>query len=32
MRRVRETGKWFLARRDALPGTDLPEHPGYLPI
>ena len=27
-----ETGRWFLARRDALPGTDLPEHPGYLPI
>ena len=27
-----ETGRWFLARRDALPGTDLPEDPGYLPI
>jgi hypothetical protein len=25
-------GRWFLARRDALPGTDLPEHPGYLPV
>jgi hypothetical protein len=23
---------WFLARRDALPGTDLPDDPGYLPI
>lgn len=27
-----EAGGWFLARRDALPGTDLPEDPGYLPI
>ena len=27
-----ETGRWFLARRDALPGTDLPEDPGFLPI
>ena len=27
-----EAGKWFLARRDALPGIDLPEDPGYLPI
>ncbi len=27
-----EPGRWFLARRDALPGTDLPEDPGYLPI
>jgi hypothetical protein len=27
-----DTGRWFLARRDALPGTDLPEDPGYLPI
>jgi hypothetical protein len=27
-----ETGRWFFARRDALPGTDLPEDPGYLPI
>jgi hypothetical protein len=27
-----QTGKWFLARRDALPGTDLPEGSGYLPV
>ena len=27
-----EAGRWFLARRDALPGLDLPEGPGYLPI
>ena len=27
-----ESGRWFLARRDALPGLDLPEEPGYLPI
>jgi hypothetical protein len=27
-----EAGRWFLARRDALPGLDLPEEPGYLPI
>lgn len=27
-----ELGRWFLARRDALPGTDLPEDPGYLPV
>jgi len=27
-----EKGRWFLARRDALPGTDLPDDPGYLPI
>jgi hypothetical protein len=25
-------GRWFLARRDSLPGTDLPEDPGYLPV
>ena len=25
-------GRWFLSRRDALPGTDLPEDPGYLPV
>jgi hypothetical protein len=25
-------GRWFLARRDALPGTDLPENPGYMPV
>jgi len=30
--RSTETGRWFLARRDALPGTDLPDDPGYLPI
>jgi hypothetical protein len=27
-----EAGRWFLSRRDALPGTDLPDDPGYLPI
>jgi hypothetical protein len=27
-----EKGRWFLARRDALPGTDLPDDPGYLPV
>ncbi len=27
-----ELGRWFLARREALPGTDLPEDPGYLPV
>src|ERR687894_84319 len=27
-----EKGRWFLARRDALPGADLPDDPGYLPI
>ena len=27
-----ERGRWFLARRDALPGTDLPDDPAYLPI
>ena len=27
-----DAGRWFLARRDALPGTDLPEDPAYLPI
>ena len=25
-------GNWFLERRDALPGEDLPENPGYLPV
>ncbi|MDP8952031.1 MAG: hypothetical protein M3N18_07310 [Actinomycetota bacterium] len=25
-------GGWFAARRDALPGEDLPENPGYLPV
>ncbi|QIN79219.1 hypothetical protein GBA65_12595 [Rubrobacter marinus] len=24
--------RWFLARRDALPGDDLPGHPEYLPV
>jgi hypothetical protein len=27
-----EQGRWFLARRDALPGTDLSDDSGYLPI
>src|SRR5919199_1922747 len=27
-----EVGRWFLARRDALPGLDLPDDSGYLPI
>jgi hypothetical protein len=27
-----ELGRWFSARRDALPGTDLPDDPGYLPV
>jgi hypothetical protein len=27
-----DLGRWFLARRDALPGTDLPDDPGYLPV
>ena len=25
-------GRWFLARRDALPGEDLPESPEYIPV
>ncbi len=25
-------GRWFLARRAALPGEDLPEDPEYLPV
>jgi hypothetical protein len=25
-------GRWFLDRRDALPGEDLPENPEYLPV
>jgi hypothetical protein len=25
-------GHWFLARRDALPGEDLPESPEYIPV
>ena len=24
--------RWFLARREALPGEDLPENPEYLPV
>ena len=24
--------RWFLARRDALPGEDLPESPEYIPV
>ena len=27
-----DLGRWFLARRDSLPGNDLPEDPGYLPV
>ena len=27
-----ERGRWFMARHDALPGTDLPDAPDYLPI
>ncbi len=27
-----DLGRWFVVRRDALPGTDLPEAPGYLPV
>jgi hypothetical protein len=27
-----DLGRWFVARREALPGTDLPEDPGYLPV
>lgn len=27
-----ERGRWFLTRRDALPGMDLPDDPGYLPV
>jgi hypothetical protein len=25
-------GRWFMTRRDALPGEDLPENPEYLPV
>ena len=25
-------GRWFLARRNALPGDDLPDTPDYLPV
>ena len=27
-----ERGRWFMARHDALPGTDLPDSSEYLPI
>ena len=27
-----DLGRWFLERRNALPGTDLPDDPGYLPV
>ena len=27
-----ERGRWFTRRHDALPGTDLPDSPEYLPI
>ena len=27
-----ELERWFLARREALPGTDLPEDTGYVPV
>ena len=27
-----DLGRWFVLRRDALPGTDLPEAPGYVPV
>ena len=27
-----DLGRWFIARHDALPGADLPENPGYLPV
>lgn len=27
-----DAGRWFLTRRDALPGMDLPDDPAYLPI
>ncbi|MBD0357330.1 MAG: hypothetical protein ICV57_09190, partial [Rubrobacter sp.] len=27
-----DLGLWFLARRDALPGMDLPGESGYLPV
>lgn len=25
-------GRWFIARRDALPGSDLPEDPEFVPV
>jgi hypothetical protein len=27
-----DLGRWFLARRDALPGADLPDDPQYIPV
>ncbi|CAN5679266.1 hypothetical protein BH24ACT22_BH24ACT22_18030 [soil metagenome] len=27
-----DLGRWFLARHKALPGEDLPDDPGYLPV
>jgi hypothetical protein len=30
--RKSERGRWFVRRHDALPGTDLPDSPDYLPI
>jgi hypothetical protein len=27
-----ELGRWFLGRRDALPGGDLPDDPEFLPV
>ncbi|CAN5724290.1 hypothetical protein BH24ACT21_BH24ACT21_15940 [soil metagenome] len=27
-----DLGRWFLARRNALPGEDLPEDSGYMPV
>ncbi|MGI8649749.1 MAG: hypothetical protein ACR2KW_05150 [Rubrobacter sp.] len=27
-----EFGRWFAARKDALPGSDLPDGSGYLPV
>ena len=29
---ARDLRRWFLDRRDALPGTDLPDDPGFLPL
>ena len=32
-RRARtDLGRWFMDRHDALPGMDLPDEPGYLPV
>ena len=27
-----DRGRWFAARKESLPGTDLPDSPAYLPI